>query len=774
MNVLSSKADTIKYLINRELKFKIPKTYIFTIGEWLKSKKKILQNIEKNFKKKIIIRSSVIGEDNKKKSQAGRYLSISNIEVKNLKLISKSIIKVWKSYKSNNNANKIIVQNQISNVSMSGVLFTHELSTGAPYYVINYDDKSGKTDTVTSGLGNQSNKKIYVLRSGFNYLRSKRFKKLINATIDLERKINNIYLDIEFAVDKKFNPYLFQVRPITTLNKWNKVPIDSINKKLKETRVTLKKKFERIKNVFGDKTVFGQMPDWNPAEMIGQHPDLLSYSLYEKLITKKSWLYARMLMGYYCPPKSQLMHLFAGKPYIDTRLSFNSFLLPGLSKKISKKIVNFWIDKLKKNPQLHDKIEFDIAITCFSFDILKKIKKNLPSDINRKSVKNFIEKHKKHTIELMHDKHEASIEASLDKINILIKKQKNFEIDINKNIKNIDQIIKDCIKYGVVPFAICARHAFIAQTLLKSLESEKVISKNDSLNFKRNLKTITTEFLQDINSVYENKLNKRCFMKKYGHLRPGTYDIKSRRYDEHKDFLFTKQKIKKNEQYNLSNKKNNIYKIMIKNKINLSVDHLINYLKKAIISREFSKFIFTKSVSEILLILKLYGKKNNIKLDDLSQLKIDDFKKSISMQKKIIKKNNLISKINKCIRLPEILFDLEGTYVVPYQVNNPNYITNKKIRAHLFFLNRSSEDGNIKNKIVLIEGADPGYDWIFSREIKGLITKFGGANSHMAIRCAELNIPAAIGCGEKKFEALKKASMVELDCSSQNALIINR
>ena len=37
--------------------------------------------------------------------------------------------------------------------------------------------------------------------------------------------------------------------------------------------------------------------------------------------------------------------------------------------------------------------------------------------------------------------------------------------------------------------------------------------------------------------------------------------------------------------------------------------------------------------------------------------------------------------------------------------------------------------------IVLIENADPGYDWIFSKNIKGLITKNGGINSHMSIRC---------------------------------------
>ena len=40
------------------------------------------------------------------------------------------------------------------------------------------------------------------------------------------------------------------------------------------------------------------------------------------------------------------------------------------------------------------------------------------------------------------------------------------------------------------------------------------------------------------------------------------------------------------------------------------------------------------------------------------------------------------------------------------------------------------------------------HDYLFSKNIGGLITCYGGANSHMAIRCAELGIPAVIGCGE--------------------------
>ena len=52
---------------------------------------------------------------------------------------------------------------------------------------------------------------------------------------------------------------------------------------------------------------------------------------------------------------------------------------------------------------------------------------------------------------------------------------------------------------------------------------------------------------------------------------------------------------------------------------------------------------------------------------------------------------------------------------------------------------------------------------MFSKGISGLITKYGGANSHMAIRSAEIGIPAAIGVGEILFDKLKTYKMIELD-----------
>ena len=68
--------------------------------------------------------------------------------------------------------------------------------------------------------------------------------------------------------------------------------------------------------------------------------------------------------------------------------------------------------------------------------------------------------------------------------------------------------------------------------------------------------------------------------------------------------------------------------------------------------------------------------------------------------------------------------------------------------------------------------ADPGWDWIFNYKIKSLITEFGGPNSHMAIRCAEHNIPAILGIGEKNFSAILNSKNLVVDFSNENFTIL--
>ena len=51
---------------------------------------------------------------------------------------------------------------------------------------------------------------------------------------------------------------------------------------------------------------------------------------------------------------------------------------------------------------------------------------------------------------------------------------------------------------------------------------------------------------------------------------------------------------------------------------------------------------------------------------------------------------------------------------------------------------------------------------LFGQGIVGLVTLYGGANSHMAIRAAEFGLPAAIGIGEQRYRELAQARVLEL------------
>ncbi len=61
---------------------------------------------------------------------------------------------------------------------------------------------------------------------------------------------------------------------------------------------------------------------------------------------------------------------------------------------------------------------------------------------------------------------------------------------------------------------------------------------------------------------------------------------------------------------------------------------------------------------------------------------------------------------------------------------------------------------------------------MFAHGLAGLITKYGGANSHMAIRSAELNLPAAIGVGDKIYDELMTAQSIRLNCGQKQIIRI--
>ena len=773
--MLDTKGNTLKNLENKIQLFLTPESMIFSVSEWINKKQEIINIIRKRFKKKIIIfGSSTTFEDTEKSSFAGAFDSVLNINSNSVKEITKSIEKVIKSYKKkikNISNQQILVQEMIQNIKMSGVIFTGDNQGYENYYTVNYDDVTGRTDTVTSGNTAYSNKTLYIYKNKKKFLKSSRFKELIKATKEIESYFISP-LDIEFCMTKKNQLYLFQVRPIVLKkNSLKKFTKNDFNKKLKFEYNRIKKSFIKKNNfeLSGKTTIFSQMSDWNPAEMIGQFPSKLSYSLYSKLITDQCWLSARKKMGYKFFKDSSLMKSFAGRPYIDIRKSLNSLLPKNLNKNISQELVDKSILKLKIHSSSHDKIEFDLFPTCFSFQIKKKLK-NLGYKKNHRDIENKLLQMFRANLK---DKNHGSIKYNLDKIEILNKIQKRNIYNKKFNILSIKRIIKDLKKYGIIPFSILARHGFVAKDLLISLKDIKILSETDVENFMRSFSTVTTDFLNDQVLLKNKQLSYKVFLNKYGHLRAGTYDIKSSNYSKMNKKILVNDEINSiinHEKFNLSHiKKMKIQKLLIKNKIDLSVNQFFDYLESSIKSREYAKFIFTKSINIILEKITSLTQTKKIKTKEIENLTIDQLMHLSKYSNEIIKnkidKNRKESELNKIIKLPEIIVEEENAYVGASVVSIPNFVTEQNITSKILFLENKIEN-NLDNKIILLENADPGFDFIFSFKISGLITKYGGANSHMTIRCNELNIPAAIGCGDAIFDKIKLATKINLNCKN--------
>ncbi|KKR31069.1 MAG: Pyruvate phosphate dikinase PEP/pyruvate-binding protein, partial [Candidatus Gottesmanbacteria bacterium GW2011_GWC2_39_8] len=158
----TSKARVLKQVEPKLSSFKVPEFLFFQTASFLNSASEIIDQVKTCFQgRPLVIRSSAADEDGTGNTCAGEYDSVLNVSSTDSNAIHAAIGAVIASYERKGprtGGDEIIVQEMLRNTVMSGVVFTHDLNTGAPYYVINYDDVSGLTNTVTSGDGEYANR----------------------------------------------------------------------------------------------------------------------------------------------------------------------------------------------------------------------------------------------------------------------------------------------------------------------------------------------------------------------------------------------------------------------------------------------------------------------------------------------------------------------------------------------------------------------------------------------------------------------------------------
>ena len=775
-----TKAETLEKLNGKLMNARVLPQFRFTVNQWKELGPALFEGSKEQWLyEPVIVRSSGVSEDTVNESLAGHFKSVGN--VLGFENIFGAIETVAASYGDGLATNQIFIQPMLTDVKVSGVLFTKDINTGAPYIVINYDEDTGAVDTVTSGKGD-SLKTFYHAKS-MNYICPKGCLKdwkgrLISTAGQLERLFNCDSLDVEFAINKHNDLIILQVRHLVDKSEV-KCDLDDHRELL--SRIT--NKVESLSKphpyLHGDRSVFGVMPDWNPAEIIGLHPNPMALSLYKELITDNIWAYQRSNYGYRDLRSFPLMISFCGLPYIDVRVSFNSFIPAGISDELANKLVNFYIDKLCEQPNHHDKVEFEIINSCYSLDLPERLKILKSKGFSQQECSELQDGLRTLTNNIISKN--GLWKRDIEKIQVLEARRKIVvESDLN-DIEKIYWLIEDCKRYGTLPFAGLARAGFIAIQMLRSLTAVGILSEEDRETFMSTLNTVSSSLAKDLSSS-----QKKSFLEKYGHLRPGTYDVQSPRYDEAPDTYFDWDQRKplegglvtQNDFKPSLTALNKIAKLLKHHDLAHDILSFFDFIKGAIEGREYAKFIFTKSLSEVLRLVSLQGQRLGFEKSDVSYADIciisklysssscayEVFKESIDFGKR-----NFVS--TKLVHLPPLITSRTNICSFELPVNEANFVTLKSVTAPVVDENAGRE--KLKGNIIMIPSADPGYDWIFSQNIAGFITMFGGANSHMAIRAAELSVPAVIGAGEVQYKKWSAANKISMDCSNRVVRLIS-
>ena len=770
----ATKAETLATLAPRLRTARILPQVRFTVGEWSADQARVLAEIRNEpwSAKPLIVRSSAQNEDGATSSQAGRYDSILGV-VGEDRLI-RAIGEVIASFTAGGNAqDQVFVQPMLERVAVAGVAFSRLPTGGGPYYVVNYDDRSGRTDVVTAGTGDNL-ETFLCLRS-----RTDACPAALAPVMALMGELEGLFgcdaIDVEFAVDGEGQLYLLQVRRLS-VERQGMVADAQVEHALADVARKVELLSRPHPFLHGSRSIFGVMPDWNPAEIIGLRPWPLSLSLYRELVTDAIWAYQRDNYGYQNLRSFPLLVSFHGLPYIDVRVSFNSFIPRDVPSDLASRLVNYYIDRLLAEPQLHDKVEFEIIFSCYTLDLPQRLEKLSANGFSSADIAELTGALRRLTNRIIHG--EAALwRRDRAKIDLLAQRLPIIgDAKIDK-ISRIYWLLEDCKRYGTLPFAGLARAGFIAVQLLQSFVAVGVLSPEEHATFMASVDTVGSR----IGSDFAHK-TKAEFLARYGHLRPGTYDILSPRYDEAPDLYFdwtgTHADSAEQPRFALSIEQlRRIEKLLKEHQLEIDVLSLIEFVKAGIEGREYAKFVFTRSLSDALSLIRQLGEEYGLSVEDCAYLDYDAirtlYSESGSVQERLLEsiaRGRERHALTRNLVLPPVIASPHEVFAFHLPPSQPNFITRKSVTAPVASVTDPPE--SFAGRILFVPSADPGFDWIFTRGISGFVTQFGGANSHMAIRAGELGIPAVIGAGETLFKRWQGAHKLCLDCTNQKVVLI--
>ena len=775
--VLGTKAETLERLCGMIRNAVIQEQVSFTVSEWRERREPLLQRVRERFgESRLVVRSSARSEDSFTSANAGAYDSLLDVDPRNG--LGEAVDRVIASYGEAVAGDQVLVQPMVRNVTMSGVAFTRTLERGAPWIVINYDSDGG-TEGITSGAS--ADHRTLLVRRGTEDgpLPVRELKGLVAALAEIEELLGYDALDVEFAVDGEGTIHILQVRPIAVEHQESGVDDALCHAAMEQAHRAWRRLAPSAPHLPGDaRPLYGVMPDWNPAEIIGTAPGALAESLYRYLVMDEVWATQRAEYGYRDVRPAPLLAGFAGRPYVDVRASFASFIPASVGDGLAGRLLGFYLDWLAERPELHDKVEFEVVPTCLAPGF-ERWERRLREAGGFSAAE---------VAELRQGLHGITAEAFArgerdgEAIRRLADRYRAVrDAAALGPLERARLLLEDCRRFGTLPFAHLARSGFIAVTLLRGAVETGAISAAARDSFLSTVRTVSHELTRDARATAAGEMAWDAFVARYGHLRPGTYDLTSPRYDADPEHFLrplvehaAEAALEVADDSRWRSERGAFLEALRGLGLPADAEAVEGFLRQSIEGRESAKFIFSRNLSAALEALAALGERLGLGRSALAEVRLDDILAlrdarhpgldAAKHLRELAEAGRRARRVAGACELPPLLTSERDLDAFVLGADVPNFIGSRGVTAECIELGgRSGETGlDVTGYIALIPQADPGYDWLFGQGIAGLVTLFGGANSHMAIRAAEFGLPAAIGVGEQRYRELTLARVIEL------------
>lgn len=753
----SGKSATLEWITNHLPQVKAPGFLTIPVQAWQQNPNHFLVRCQQTFgNRAVAVRSDAHNEDGLFCSHAGQFLSLLDVAPAQL---ASAIDRVVESLPGEP-GDQIMVQAMVQGIELAGVASTHRVTDGAPWYCIEL--AALDSCAVTSGRAN--GRQIAVARHcALNPEVLQSLAPAVCRVLRLLLEVENLTpqqpLEIEFAFgsegDDVSSVFLLQARPLTTAMRW---PGRTGDEPIRLPALDFLLQPDPLSAVVGQRSLLSLMSDWNPAELIGTHPRPLALSLFQHTIACGVWWQARAQLGYAPVPSAdvQLLRVLHGRPMVDLRRSANSLLPSGLPTSTSEQLINGWMARLDSQPELHDKVEFQIYRTARDFNSTEQLRLEWNSWLSE-------------DLRLQWEMALSTLTQNVTSVSPQSPLVHHLRTIVKLDSEAIhdepwNALLSRC-QHGTLAFAALARLAFIGEGQLRSAVQREALTPDRALLLRA---TSRNAPMQDFELDRSAALSGR-----HGHLRPGTFDIRQNTWGS-SAYLHVSERTETAPGFSLlSGERIALQQLLDEAEFMLSPDSWVQFVQRSAAAREWGKHVFSRHLSAAMDGIAQELAQSGLDSECASWLTIEDLQRGQSMPRRSrslfwIERAGLARQLHNAeasLILSPVLRNETDRAIADSMGTLPNFVGNRVAEGPLVVLKnpQARPDSSLRGAIVATCQADPGFDWLFDCGITGLITAWGGSNSHMAIRCAEFGLSAAIGCGEAVFSKVSQARHARLD-----------